>query len=91
MLPAYKPGDRLLVDRTAYLRRAPRIGDVVVLRDPERAGHLLLKRIAKAPDDVCPEPSLIYVLGDNTTASRDSRAFGTLPRSAIVGKVWRRY
>ena len=50
MEPAYRAGDRVLVNRLAYLRRGPAVGDVVVLRDPERPGHHLLKRIAQAPD-----------------------------------------
>lgn len=90
MEPAYRAGDRLLVDRTAFLRRPPAPGDVVVLRDPERAGHLLLKRIAAAPQQA-PGPSGYYVLGDNAAASRDSRSFGPVPRRAILGKAWLRY
>ena len=31
------------------------------------------------------------VLGDNRDDSRDSRAFGPVHRSFIVGRVWRRY
>ena len=31
------------------------------------------------------------VLGDNRDDSRDSRAFGPVYRSSIVGRVWRRY
>lgn len=90
MEPAYRAGDRLLVNRLAFLRRPPAPGDVVVLQDPERAGHLLLKRIAPAPEDG-PEPSGYYVLGDNAGASRDSRSFGPVPRRAIQGKAWLRY
>jgi len=32
-----------------------------------------------------------FVLGDNRRHSRDSRTFGPLPRSLIIGKVWFRY
>ena len=45
MEPAYRDGDRVLVNRLAYRLRPPRVGDVVVLRDPERAGKHLLKRV----------------------------------------------
>ncbi|MBI4299477.1 MAG: signal peptidase I [Chloroflexi bacterium] len=31
------------------------------------------------------------VLGDNRDRSRDSRSFGPLPRSLIIGKAWIRY
>jgi signal peptidase I len=85
MLPAYRPGERLLVNRLAYVRRSPVAGDVVVIRDPERRGRLLLKRVGAAPDGA------VYVLGDNAEESRDSRHFGAVPRGAVVGKAWRRY
>jgi signal peptidase I len=96
MEPAYQAGDRLLVNRLAYVRRAPAPGDVVVLRDPERSGHLLLKRVALAPvalrePEEMPGPSRVYVLGDNAGASRDSRSFGAVDRRLIVGKAWLRY
>ena len=91
MEPAYQPGDRVLVNRLAYLRRTPDVGDVVVLRDPERRGHFLLKRIARAPDGADPGPARFYVLGDNAAASRDSRAFGPVERRQVVGKAWLRY
>lgn len=87
MRPAYLPDDRVLVWRWAYMAGRPRTGDVVVLRDPQRDGHLLLKRIAKAPDGVRPGPSGVYVLGDNAAESRDSRAFGPVGRGSIVGKA----
>jgi nickel-type superoxide dismutase maturation protease len=87
MEPAYRPGDRLLVNRLAYVRRAPRIGDVIVLRDPLDRRRLLLKRVAREPDAV----GRIYVLGDNADESRDSRHFDAVERSLIVGKAWRKY
>lgn len=91
MEPAFRSGDRLLVNRLAYRRRDPRAGDVVVMRDPERLGHVLLKRIATAPDGIDPGPPHVYVLGDNAAESRDSRAFGPVPRAQIIGKAWLRY
>ena len=87
MEPAYRPGDRVLVNRLAYLRRAPAVGDVVVLRDPERPGHHLLKRIAQAPDGA-PGPARYVVLGDNAARSRDSRSFGPVERPEILGRAW---
>ncbi len=92
MEPAYVAGDRVLVNRWSYRPgRAPAIGDVVVLNDPERHGHYLIKRIAALPvlDDA--SSSQIYVLGDNAARSHDSRAFGPLPASAIVGRAWLKY
>ncbi|MBC7234334.1 MAG: signal peptidase I [Chloroflexi bacterium] len=33
----------------------------------------------------------VFVLGDNRRASNDSRAFGTVPYSDIIGRAWLRY
>jgi signal peptidase I len=43
MEPALREGDWLFV---LPPRRQPRVGEVVVLRDPRDAKHLLLKRVA---------------------------------------------
>ncbi len=91
MQPAFRSGDRVLVNRLAYRRRAPHPGDVVVLRDPERHGRVLLKRIAQPPRDIVPEQASVYVLGDNADESRDSRAFGTVPERDIIGKALLKY
>ena len=90
MEPGYTAGDRLIVNRLAYLRHAPRAGDVVVLHDPDDHGRLLLKRIAPADGHV-PDAAHVWVLGDNATESRDSRSFGAVERRRIVGKAWLRY
>ncbi len=85
MAPAYLPGDRVVVNRAAYLVRRPSPDDVVVLRDPEEPGRLLLKRVAAV------ENGRYVVLGDNAAGSRDSRRFGTVQRRDIVGKAILRY
>jgi signal peptidase I len=105
MEPAYHAGDRVLVNRLAYRSRPPAAGDAVVLRDPERHGRYLLKRVARRPAPTAgsreqtaegrgantTRPSDVWLLGDNAADSRDSRSFGAVPRSAVVGKAWIRY
>lgn len=91
MEPAYRAGDRLLVNRLAYRTQAPQPGDAVVLRDPELPSRLLLKRIAATPPTAHDRPPRYFVIGDNAGASRDSRHFGPIARDAIIGKAWRKY
>lgn len=82
MQPALVPGDRLYVLRWPR----PRVGDVVVFRDPEDRLTLLAKRIAT----VLPGGD-VYVLGDNPNVSRDSRTFGPVARKLLVGRAVFRY
>lgn len=91
MEPSYRRGDRVVVSRLAYLFRAPTAGDVVVIRDPERDGHFLLKRIAANGDPTVGRGDRFYVVGDNIAFSRDSRTFGPVARDLIIGKAWLRY
>ena len=83
MEPTLAAGDYVLVNRWSYRVGRPMKGDVVVLRDPQAPRRHLVKRIA----DV--SVSGAYVVGDNAQPSRDSRAFGRVPRHLIVGRVWR--
>lgn len=87
MLPAYAPGDRVVVSTWSYSLNQPDIGDVVVLRDPEQLERWLVKRVAAAPDAA----GCLTVLGDNAGASRDSRAFGPVDPAQVAGKVIFRY
>lgn len=77
MLPTFKPGDTILVNRLAYFLTKPKIGDVVVLKK----GKHIIKRIAEIKEQK------IFVLGDNKKGSTDSRNFGWINRIEIVGKV----
>jgi len=83
MSPDLEPGDYVIVNRWAYRRRDPAIGELVVFRDTQRAGRYLCKRI-----EAVPEPGFYSVRGRNESVSRDSRTFGPVPRDRIVGKVW---
>ena len=45
------PGQRLLVDRTAFAFRRPRRWEVVVFRSPEDTGQLCVKRVIGLPGE----------------------------------------
>jgi nickel-type superoxide dismutase maturation protease len=81
MLPAFHPGDRLLVIPLARVRE----GDVVAVDDPGRVGRLLVKRVHRLAGD------RLDVRGDNPAASTDSRQFGLLPVGAVRGRAVYRY
>lgn len=81
MEPTLAPGDRLLVVRLG----APRPGDVVAVADPRRPDRLLVKRVAAVLGGD------VVVRGDRPDHSTDSRSFGPVPRSSVVGRVVRRY
>lgn len=82
MQPALHPGERVLV--ATWL--VPRLGDIVVLRDPERTRRYTAKRVVAALGREAFE-----VRGDNANVSRDSRHFGSVPRALVVGRVVFRY
>jgi nickel-type superoxide dismutase maturation protease len=82
MLPAFEPGDRLLVGPVGRLRP----GQVVAVRDPRRPDRLLIKRIRTVTPD-----ARVDVRGDNEPASTDSRHFGPVDRGAVRGRVLYRY
>lgn len=78
MEPSFHAEDRVLVN--AWNTGVP--GDTVVCR---AEGQILLKKIAHK------EGSRFFVVGENQTASTDSRDFGCIERSAILGKVVFKY
>jgi nickel-type superoxide dismutase maturation protease len=81
MMPALAEGDRLVVFRLGR----PRVGDVVAVRDPAEPTRLLVKRVAAVVQ------AGVEVLGDNRAASRDSRSFGVVAPSGVVGTAVYRY
>jgi nickel-type superoxide dismutase maturation protease len=83
MSPALADGDWLLCRRLREGRR-PRVGDVVVVRRPDR-DLLLVKRVVRR------EPEGWWVEGDNSARSDDSRVFGVVPDRDVVARVLLRY
>ena len=96
MSPAIQPGDWLLVDPTA--RRWPRVGSIVVFREPD-SDLLAVKRVAAlggarvvVPEGVLHlEPDEAWLVGDSLDRSVDSRRYGPVGFDRYVGRVWVRY
>jgi len=88
MVPALLPGDRLVVLRTPWrspFRPGP--GKVVALRDPRRPDRILIKRVRSVDLGL----GTLEVEGDSREFSTDSRSFGPVARSAIIGTAVYRY
>ena len=78
MTPTLKPGQDILSFNWAYLGKKPKAGDIVVVKVN---GKEMIKRIQKV------DVRHIFVRGDNSQESTDSRHFGPLKIDKIVGKV----
>ena len=82
MLPAFEPGDRVVVVRAGRIRP----GDAVACADPRDPVRIMVKRVASVTDD-----ARYVVLGDNAAASTDSRHFGPIGIDSIIGRLVYRY
>lgn len=80
MIPTFSSGDVVLVNRLAYWFQQPQKKDLIALHDP-RDDKVLVKRITKIAGE------RYFVEGDNKNHSTDSRVFGMIRRSEIIGKV----
>jgi nickel-type superoxide dismutase maturation protease len=81
MEPGLRPGDRLLVVPVLRIKE----GQVVAVSDPRQPGRVLVKRIHSIRN------GLVEVRGDNAGESTDSRHFGRVPRSSVIGRAVYRY
>lgn len=87
--------DEMLVKRVIGLPGETidiRAGNIYIDNEPlrEQLAHEL-SRPPLFPHPIELGPSEYYVLGDNRSNSNDSRAFGSVQRSEVVGKIWLRY
>ena len=74
MLPSYRPGQTIIINHGRHFR----IGDVVIAF---MDGREVMKRVIDKKDGA------VFLQGDNTKESTDSRHHGWLTDRHIVGKV----
>ncbi len=63
MAPTFEHGDRIIVNKLAYLSGSPRIGDVVVLESPDGRGLVVKRVVAVEGQTVGLEDGLLVVDG----------------------------
>lgn len=81
MTPLFQSGEEILFDPKAYRNSLPRIGDIVVAKHPHQAKQIV-KRVAVVLED-----GSCFLKGDNSNASTDSRSYGFIPLTKIIGRV----
>ena len=77
MSPTLRPGDKILVDPQAAIRT----GDIVAAGHPFKTATKVVKRVLSLDE------GRVFLSGDNPAESTDSRAFGTVGRDQLLGKV----
>jgi signal peptidase I len=95
MTPAVAPGDFVIVDKTYYKHNPPKKGDVILYRYPDDRSKLYIKRIGGLPGDTIKLQSgdivvphgHVFALGDNAGHSDDSRHYGPIPLTELLGKA----
>ncbi|MGA3146597.1 MAG: nickel-type superoxide dismutase maturation protease [Acidimicrobiales bacterium] len=88
MAPALLAGDRLVVVGLPWLPQPwPEPGAVIAVRDPRLPSRILIKRVAA----IDRRHGTLEVAGDQRAVSTDSRTFGPVSRSSVVGRAVYRY
>ena len=82
MVPILQPGEIVLVDDRAYVSRIPQQGDIVVAWHPFEKEVRVVKRIRWVSDD-----HHCFLEGINQAESTDSRSWGMVALTMIVGQV----
>ncbi len=103
MEPTFQSGRRLLVSKAFWLIGPIRDKDIVVVTDSNPDGYIIKRvykmggetvdwryvprswPLANGPYKV--PPGKLFLIGDNLPVSEDSRAFGPVDMSQVLGKV----
>jgi signal peptidase I len=77
------PGERISVHDGSVFINDERLNESYLTSSTEWRGI--------ATEDVTIQPGYVFVMGDNRNNSSDSRVFGPVPISSIIGKAWVSY
>ena len=83
MSPTLQDGDEVYFETNPS--RKIRINDIVLVKHPYIKNRNLVKRIK----NICPEGS-VFIQGYNSYCSTDSKSFGTISKSNILGILKKR-
>jgi nickel-type superoxide dismutase maturation protease len=81
MEPTFLAGDHLLVEPMRRGGRQPLQGDVVLARHPASRATLVIKRVGRR------DQNSVWLSSDNPARGTDSRHFGPVRASEVVGIV----
>uniref|UniRef100_A0A7S2U3X0 Peptidase S26 domain-containing protein n=2 Tax=Lotharella oceanica TaxID=641309 RepID=A0A7S2U3X0_9EUKA len=96
MLPTVREkGDYVIYEKISVMLKKIKVGDVVICRSPQEKSQFLCKRIRGKGGDritcrgkkITIPPGSVWVEGDNSRDSIDSRHYGAIPEDLLVGKV----
>jgi len=88
MSPTLEPGTWVICNRLAYglSQKKPQPGELVVVELPALE-RTCVKRVQIPPDGQRVASDEIWIEGDNSKASLDSRQFGPIPLQWVLGRV----
>jgi signal peptidase I len=86
MEPVLVDGDWLFVDPNAFRSRAPRLGELVVSRDPREAARVIVKRVIAVN-----RVGDILVAGDHPAHKGEALQIGRMAGANLIGRPWFRY
>ena len=87
MKPTYEPGDKVYINRLAYLFKKPKIGNVVIIKNfPQPINQAQSRHLIKRINNISKQG--FFLVGDNKNKSTDSRHFGLVKKKDIIGKVF---
>lgn len=89
--PNIVPGDRILVDKTAYRKADPQRGDIVLFRPPDKSWriHYIKRVVALAGDTVEMKEGLLHVNGEKLLLRKLEPSEASTTEVRVHGEVLR--